>query len=120
LEYKLTHKKISGGNHRFFKPATVKEVIQFWGIWILLMMEYSQLNGSLQINFKMLKKDHKFSMTFNRFKAFHSSLICETSDLDSVVDLLCASFQRVWSPGTVVAFDESSFIFVVLFLILLV
>jgi len=104
---KVTTNLVSGSTIASYHKVTPREILEFTGVWILLIMEYTQLDSSLLKNFTNLKKEHKFDMSINRFKAIHSSLIDNVDDLLEIVNMLCASFQRLWSPGSVVAFDES-------------
>jgi len=46
-------------------------------------------------------------MGFNRFKSIHSSLVFDIAKLLEFFDLLRTSFQKYWTPGSIVCFDES-------------
>jgi len=91
----ITTKNISADAKHHYRQVSYAEMFQFWGIWILLLLEYSQLDSSMKENFKKLKNNNKFkfNMGLNRFFAIHRCLSL------SSVEKWVLSFIICWRGG---------------------
>jgi len=107
MNFKVSTNQVNSTTGKYYTKLLWRELLEFLGIWILLLMEYSSLHSSYVTNFHKLKKKFQFSMGINRFKAIHSSLGFTVSSLKLLSSELCSSFQKHWTPGSIVAFDES-------------
>jgi len=104
---RITNKEVTGDNIRHFSPLLIKDLLQFFGIWILLAMEYTPLKNSLNNNFKQLKSVYHWKMGLNRFTAIQTSLLFDSNALEELCNDISSTFKSLWNPSATVSFDES-------------
>jgi len=107
----ITTDDVAEGSQKNYKKVTVLQLLQFMGLYILTENKYSKItNTDFKKNFSKVKSEEDLEvMGFNRFSAIKSCIKPSNESFDILVEAWVNCSKKHWTPGSVVAIDETIF-----------
>jgi hypothetical protein len=105
----LTVGEIADSSKKYYRKTNLVEVIQFFGIYILIDNSWGNENRDCAQNFAKLKKKEQFDMGQQRFFVLRRSIVPSNEIFDQLVSMWVKNSQNYWTPGPQISVDETIF-----------